>query len=1219
MINYRYVVQDHLGAGGDGEVIRVEDSLLGRSCAMKVLRPTTPGTVNEESLWLEFSRLSMLKHDHLIQVFEFGKVVSTDIRQLLGRPFYTMEYLAGKNSLDYLSSLPAGTHRLAVLETMFIQILTVLDYIHQEGILHFDIKPQNIIVCDHGDGIHVTLTDFGFSAMLVESINVPIRGTFEYLAPEIIQGKSADQRMDLYSLGVSFYHLLSSQCPFQARTSVEVVKNILSIDLPCIELAGGERSILPGIIQKLCRRNPDERFASARDVLMEFSASKYEDSLKKGLYLQHQASFVGRKEEMTIIERSLRGLDTKPQLNAALVVGAEGIGKTEFLIKARSLASMLGILVVELSGNESMRSRADLANAFRQINLTLKTIGVEPREVPSCVEGCCWNEEEMRLGAVAVAEHLIQESHHIPFLVIVDDVDKLNFFTTEALRAMIGSSTRGNTFILASISNDNLIENPFDRDAVVTLLLNELTTAELSLFFERSLSKAFVDAGFVERFHALYGGAPAVAREAAQSIANAFPLRVLHDPAGLLEASEDLTEFLALKFEEYFGRRYLTLRKEKQLLLQIISCFDHPPLVDLVKLVTPFQRTRLEHFLLSLEYEGYLHTSEFNGRYTFRHLSLKKLVYESIENRGELHGFLAQQLERMQSTLEEQDVSEMALQFMRASENEKASKYYELAAGNALHGKLHEVASQHLKNAVQLNSSEGEDFWRLQVMLGDTLFKNGEDRESISVFTLLLQHLPDDDQRRQSVYTMLGKAHARLGETALAQRYAEDALAVASDSRDRFEIQQEIISIHISEGNYDRAIALGAVQERFAVDQPDKQLLALVETDQGIARFFKGEFQEALHSFHAALKLYMHHGNHLKTIDALNNIGNVLSAMRDYRGALEKWRQALQMSTDRGTEYQRGQILNNIGIAYYHLREYAESQTHYQQSKDIFNQLNSHSGIAYALTNLGEVSHAQGSYEVAIGYWREALDIYRLMQDSCGMAQTLLQSAQMHLTLGSEEVALQMIDEVSRLIGQHKLTTLDAFYHYLRGQLFLLRHDYPSALSELEHAEQGFRQNGAFTGGSESEQEKECETILRTVEVKIRCREYSTALTLLSELACRAAVKQSPILEAELCYYFGVLARACPGMLDENPLMYFRRGLSIVEAEYVTEISWKLSYSLGCEYARRGNKEKAREHLVNAKVVMEFFLSKFTLAHLRQGYLGREDRATILHDLSLFE
>ncbi|HYQ87719.1 MAG TPA: tetratricopeptide repeat protein [Bacteroidota bacterium] len=1220
MINERYTILGMIGKGGAGEVFLAEDALSGNRIALKLLSPSQ--RVEENSIGKEFSVLADLSHPNLVRVFDFGTVSRTDEPRYAGRLFYTMEHLDGEDALGYFGAIAPGRRRVELLDELCIQTLGVLDYIHRQGVIHFDVKPHNILILPSKEARYLTvkLTDFGFSTRTVETVGLPLRGTLEYTAPEIVQGLSIDQRVDLYSLGVTLFHLWTGHCPFEEASPVELLKKTLSEPLPDIPAQGDADSKLPEIIAALCQKNPDKRPASAREALLRFLSTKHEQSVKRAMYIDRGAPFVGRTDEKRIVTEMLEGLQgTKHAfIKPVVIAGPEGVGKSALLSQIRREARERGILVLESRVRPA--SFESIKPVLHQLAIEFRTRGLADSMDAAGfmgVEGSAGLANGMSAESAggnpqrkreAYTTFLRGASSVLPFLLLVDDFDEIDECSRDTICDLGRSPGDSRMVILASASDDSILGADADR-----LVLPELSIDNVVTMLRLSFGEELASNGIAERIHRLYGGAPAMIVEAATSAAAALPIAVLTDPLRANETATTIEEFLSIKFKQRIGERYRRLDREQQRLLEILSCFETPPFADTLGRVLSIEGATLERFLLSLEREGYLlATGEPRRRYSFLHLKLRQCVYDSLKEHRQLHASIAGKIASGVTPADWSDTGELGRHHELSGDREKARSCYAAASDAACRSGAFAEALTLVKKALACSGHErSEEHALLLFRLAEAYVGLGSDTESVSVYGQLLAMLPETDARRTRIHTAVGKSFARLGKPADALEHFEAALSPAPGEKDRFEIQQEIISLKIAEGNFDEAVTLILGQKEFAGAQSDRELLALVETDLGIAEFFRGKFQEALRSFTTALEIYELH-NEVKTIDALNNIGNVLSAMRDFRGALVKWEDALERCNDQGTRYQRGQILNNMGIAHFKLEEYREAASHYQQAKEIFDELKSKRGSAFALTNLGEVTFAEGEYEQTLNYWTQSYALYEEMHDAEGMAQMLLGFVQLHIALENAGLAGQKLDEAERLIQEFRLPMFGGLVSYLRGLCLQAMDRGEQALAAFRAAETAFQQEGSFTGGTESARDKWLLSRLRQAEVLHEMRLGERAAGLLKELLDEHPEELSPRLEAEIRYRLGIVARECPDLIGEKALVCFREGLALIRDDHLSELSWKISFALGEEYTRRGNSEKAREHYRNTKLVLDYFISKFSSDDLRAQYVQSESRAPVI-------
>ena len=211
LINGRYLLQEKLGQGGMGVVYRALDRLTGNTVALKwVLLPTEQPQGSYANLTLsrtqrnlrlalahEFKTLASLRHPNIISVLDYG----FDTQQ---QPYFAMTYLDKAKPL-----LAAAEGTTAVTRIHLIrQMLEALVYLHRRGILHRDLKPENVLVTDGA----VRVLDFGL-ASAKEDANESV-GSWLYVAPEVLDGKSATEASDLYSVGVLAYRLFAGEHPF---------------------------------------------------------------------------------------------------------------------------------------------------------------------------------------------------------------------------------------------------------------------------------------------------------------------------------------------------------------------------------------------------------------------------------------------------------------------------------------------------------------------------------------------------------------------------------------------------------------------------------------------------------------------------------------------------------------------------------------------------------------------------------------------------------------------------------------------------------------------------------------------------------------------------------------------------------------------------------------------------------------------------------------------
>jgi serine/threonine protein kinase len=259
----RYRVSAAIGRGAMGIVYRAEDTLLGRTVALKTLNPVTALSPAMKKTILErFNRevqtAARLQHPGIIVVYDYG--LSDD-----GVPFMAMELVEGED----LQKLVRRKGSLPVAEAadFICQLLDILDYAHKEAVIHRDIKPPNIIISSKG---RLKLADFGIVRVAESTLTAAgvYIGSPEYSSPEQIVGKELDRRSDLYSAGLTLYFMLTGKKPFQAADMKKLILMIVgepapppSTHDPAIPAAWDS------LVLKALEKNPDSRYQTAAEFL----------------------------------------------------------------------------------------------------------------------------------------------------------------------------------------------------------------------------------------------------------------------------------------------------------------------------------------------------------------------------------------------------------------------------------------------------------------------------------------------------------------------------------------------------------------------------------------------------------------------------------------------------------------------------------------------------------------------------------------------------------------------------------------------------------------------------------------------------------------------------------------------------------------------------------------------------------------------------------------
>ena len=261
-----YEIGARLGAGGMGEVYRGRDTRLDRSVAIKVLPPKLASNAQLRARFeREAKAISQLTHPHICTLYDVGD------------GYLVMELLEGETLADRLGRGPLP---ISDVLRYGAQIADALDRAHHAGIVHRDLKPGNIMLTKSG----AKLLDFGLAKSSAISLNADattveqqplteegtILGTFQYMAPEQLEGLEADARTDIFALGAVLYEMATGTRAFSGKTKTSLIAAIVGSEpKPLSEVQPLTPPILEHVIRKCLEKDPEERWQSARDVAAE--------------------------------------------------------------------------------------------------------------------------------------------------------------------------------------------------------------------------------------------------------------------------------------------------------------------------------------------------------------------------------------------------------------------------------------------------------------------------------------------------------------------------------------------------------------------------------------------------------------------------------------------------------------------------------------------------------------------------------------------------------------------------------------------------------------------------------------------------------------------------------------------------------------------------------------------------------------------------------------
>jgi serine/threonine protein kinase len=266
-------IEKQLARGGMAEVYLGTHITLDRPVAVKVMHSYVE---SDEEMKTRFQReakvVAGLRHPNIVQIFDFDTVD--------GHPYIIMEYIRGPSLALYLKNLHERNERMQPehIARLISKLASALDYAHEQGVIHRDIKPGNILLLARAgesrlmftDQIEPIITDFGLVRIMhatTQTASGLVSGTPAYISPEQAQGLKLDHRTDIYSLGVILYEILAGQVPFDADSTWSLIYKHIHEPPPRIP---DIQPAVQDVIDRAMAKNPDDRYQSCRDLAIDY-------------------------------------------------------------------------------------------------------------------------------------------------------------------------------------------------------------------------------------------------------------------------------------------------------------------------------------------------------------------------------------------------------------------------------------------------------------------------------------------------------------------------------------------------------------------------------------------------------------------------------------------------------------------------------------------------------------------------------------------------------------------------------------------------------------------------------------------------------------------------------------------------------------------------------------------------------------------------------------
>lgn len=960
IIANRYRLLEVIGQGGMGVVYRTLDRLNNDIVALKQVHVPShklqfssvlhKSHVNGDettsfrlALAQEFRTLSSLRHPNIISVLDYGFDAERG-----NQPYFTMTLLPESRSL-----LMVGRDQpIKTQMDLIIQLLHALAYLHRRGVIHRDLKPDNVLV---NEG-QVRVVDFGLALSRGEEQHESTAGTLFYMAPEVLGGDPATERSDLYAVGVMAYELLLGTHPFSGGDVQQVLSRILA-DVPDLSLLSQlpvpRPDLLMSVIGGLLVREPEARYADAYSVIADLHAAlgqtmPEESAAVRESFLQ-AAQFVGREAELKQLTEALRSLTQGEKRGSAwLVAGESGVGKSRLLDELRPRALVDGVIV--LRGQAVIDSSAPYQMWYEPLRrLALLTTmndmeaGVLKGIVPEigqllerpiadapALEGMAY---QQRLDATVI--ELIRRAAQ-PLLLLLEDLQWAGA-SLHLLKALSEAEDLP-LLIVGNYRNDEMPELPDMLPSMQMIRLTRLDVSEIAALSQSMLGDRGRDADVIDLLN----------RETEGNVLFLVEVvRVLAEEAGTLENIGMVTlpqQVFTGGIQTVLERRLARVPEAGWRLLQLAALIGRSLDLRVIgRLVEP--GFDLDEWLTTCVNVAVLDWAD--GHWRFAHDQLRDTALRTIqpEERLTMHRRIAEAIEDVYPN-DESRAPSLVEHWNQAGDATREQHYALLA--------------------------------------GEQMFRTSAFRPSLKFFERALSLTSTDDETgRMLIYTRIGEVARYMDAYDDATYHLEAALKLArklDDAAEQANALHQLAAIMLLQGQIIQARELLTESLALARQSQSRPTLARSLYGLGDILWRMNEQTQAETYLEESIHIAREINDQMTLLHSLNRIGTVQMAQWQFETAMQYITDGLQLAKQVGNRERECTAYNNLGAVAWYAKDYARAQEYYQQGLKLAREMGNRSLSIHVMCNLSFVFIFQGKSDDALPLLREALQKAQILE-----------------------------------------------------------------------------------------------------------------------------------------------------------------------------------------------------------------------------------------------
>ena len=1186
MINYRFEILKQIGKGRS-EVFLCKDVDFGAAVvAVKFLPPD----VSEEELRSfkdEYFTLRKLDHPNIIKAFEIGEVVKVDVddRIKIGSNFISLEYFESDELFKY-DSLKEEEKLREILK----QICSVLYYLHQSNYIYYDLKPENILVSSASDSLQVKLIDLGLAQYLPNEKERVIKGTAQYIAPELLKKERHDHRVDLYSLGILLYEIIYNKLPFETRSELDIYKAQVENEFHFPESTAFSTELIT-IVKKLLEKDPEKRYTNALQVIcdlgFEIDATLYNNFVPAKV-------FCGRQDFVNILSSYI---NDKNSSEVFTLKGFGGSGKSLLINHMYKIVpdSILINITQGISGLDLIRHIIKRIIFTRQIFTNL-----DENELSLVLSFLNKSEKDFIDGLHSLLPIITSRSK---FTLLIDDYNLFDKFSGEIISELIPLLQVNGIKVIISESSD-IDYTSGNINNLKELTIGSFTDRQLSDYLELAFYNLFPK-NELKEIILLY--ADLLPGNIIEFISDLIGLQIIIFERDGVKLNEDVERLTNLEGSQsaIYDLRISNLNNDEIDAAKIISAFDNSLEQSSLASLLGKDHNELIKILSNLQYNNIIRAINENPAPVITSTRLKQHIYSLIDNKEKFHFGLA---ENIQEELPGFNNTELARQYELAGKPDKAYLIWNEEIDGAQKLSAYSYVRGILTHLLEININETSKN-EVRYKLSETLYNLSEFKSTLEIVKKVdIRALQKD--KILELYIIKGSSLIGSGKLEEGKELLESLILKVDDKYRKNKLLVEIAYAKFDLNNFTEAAEMcNEILERQQVTDEDRGRLHNL---LGMCYHYnENDSRSAQIQFENALSFFEKEGLLSKVASIELNIGIMNNIIGNKAKAEESWNKALNLNRSIGNLSQEGLLLLNNGVYYFEELNFDKAIKYYKRAHNIFLSQGNKKNEGLVLSNLGESYLTSCEYQKAFEVLDESKTIFEKLNNVEELIPVMILLGYFHFTIGNAERLNDLCKDASNLLEDspvkekykndllllNNLNLIAAGKNINTTDLVMIRDDY-----------------------------LEKEDLINYVTVNTILLNYLIELELISEAeeelknsSFIKVCKRNNIFNANREYLLGLVSRYFSYDNSSPAIEHFEEAYKLLEEEGIVELTWKVLFALAESYSERGNFNKAKNFIIYTRDLINSIAENIETTQFKTAYLQKEERLKAMQKLEQFQ